>query len=192
MTEQKRWFFQHWIWTTIIAPIIVLIGGTAIQLYCPIVFTSAWTGICWFWHWLGEPRILWNWVLIAVGLISIFGWWIVFEIYQYAKKRQVDVKKDWYEYTQDIFFGLLWKWQYNSDGSIYNLQPHCPHCEYLLDSNVDFRWRYDNQLMMKCPYCDKLTGNWNSEYPNRVYRAIRLHIENGSWKEHVEENKKLK
>lgn len=83
------------------------------------------------------------------------------------------VNPEFFEYNEDIFYDVKWKWDWNLDKQVLNLRPFCPHCEKELYSTFDTLL---NQTEFVCTVCDKQIANVNSSNRNFVPDSVKKSI----------------
>lgn len=133
---------------------ITLLGAAAGVLFTAIydwikekpILSSFKSIIIWFWNNILEYNFtVWQ---IIIGMIILL---IIKTILK--KNITVNEKADWLEYTQDIFSGIKWKWEWRNNGynlySIKNLQPVCNSCGTGMTVYEDWHENTAN-----CPRCD--------------------------------------
>ena len=131
------------------------------------------------------PIPLW---LLAILIIVSLGSLIFFFIAWIQSKMQ----PPWIEYTEDIFEGIVWRWEYSGKNPT-NYSPYCPNDDTKLDTD-ERQERFGPTA--KCFICDTCRRRWGpysgsfNDYKDRIYRQIDRKIRNRKWKQVVEEKRK--
>jgi hypothetical protein len=162
------------------------------------------TGIVALVIWLSPSArdIVWNalkaiWIFL-IGTVAIPRWialpaggfflWLLFAGTRVWLKSRVG--PDWRSYRHDSFFGVTWRWAYEDDGEIINLDPFCPQCDMRLLHTEDWdysingqRWRATEFV---CENCQPPTVAKEAKPFTDVKRAVILHIDRrlrtGEWR----------
>ena len=125
MTKLLNKIAEHPIAATIIGTV-----GSSIILwilsFIPITRGWIWSAMSWAYDMLIRGYIIPLWVIILVGLYTLFGLVILF-IYVYRRLS----RPPYLDYTEDIIEGLKWRWSWSSDG-VSDLWCFCHKCDALL------------------------------------------------------------
>ncbi len=105
----------------------------------------------------------WQWIVdtsrlslsVPVWLISLFGMLVLIEVISWGrrlipKQKKILLPPAWMDYTDDIFAGLRWRWEYRKQGSgwmISDLTCYCPE-----DDSVLILIEDESTV---CPICSK-------------------------------------
>jgi len=92
---------------------------------------------------------------------------------------------NWHSFTELVYEGIRWVWQYDSSGRVTEIAPLCPICAYQLDLRHDAR-PYDLQAItiFWCDHCKKVKGQLDGEYEGiriRVHKEINRLYQTGEW-----------
>jgi hypothetical protein len=63
-------------------------------------------------------------------------------------------------YTEDIFFGIQWRWQYTSKGAIHNICAFCPKCDFQMCPELVSLYDAVPEIKYYCEECDEHFGNF--------------------------------
>jgi hypothetical protein len=123
-----------------------------------------------------------NWLLVPICLLAAFGAFIPLA----ALYRHI-AGPDWYDYRQDSFFGIVWRWNYKTirnrvrdltvNYSIRDLTPFCPRCDTQMERGVasgDNPY-HPTKTLFHCLDCDNSVPVNKS--PDTVHRKILLQID---------------
>jgi len=137
-------FHQKWYSQTLIFPLLVTVGGSAIYdaVKAKPFLSTLMSWLNWIWNGLVFVftfKIAAYWVLgfllLLILIITIAG-----------RSKQISDPKQ--QYTTDTFFNWKWEWSY-SGNYIHNLTPLCPSCHTIMN--------YRNQgydKFAECPRCN--------------------------------------
>lgn len=80
---------------------------------------------------------------------------------------------EFFEYNEDIFYDVKWKWDWSLDKEVLHLRPFCATCNEELLSHFDSLL---NQTEFVCTKCDKQIANVNSSNRNFVTQSVKSSI----------------
>ncbi len=114
---------EHPIWSKVIASII-----TAVFLYLasliPGFYPAIWTVIKNTGVWLisSTPTPHWLIVLLSLAALVVIGG-VALRLFGSSEATVTEN-----DYTQDRFWGIVWRWRYSRDG-IWQVVSFCPNCD---------------------------------------------------------------
>lgn len=139
------------------------------------ILSSIWKGIAWIFNGIGGffnhkfEVSLWFLILlpiVVIGLLLLILW--IISKLQNENSDNTPPQIPFLKYTQDIFNGIMYRWEYekNYSGkySIENISMYCPKCKCLIVYN-------------SCPVCRKYYGNFRKDGAE-IDALIRHRIEN--------------
>lgn len=88
-------------------------------------------------------------------------------------------------YREDDFFGIRWRWSYNTDGDIVRLMSFCPGCDYQIYPRDVSGYQEPEHLKYNCDDCGARINEFKmpeEEIESRVIRQIHKKIRSGSWR----------
>lgn len=105
----------------------------------------------------------------------------------------------WTEYTQDVFYGVLWTWKYRPeiDNTPRSLTPHCPECDDstpMIGYSIRSHFPYES---LKCPYhpqqykINEEHSQSGDPFP-KTKKLILQKLEDGSWFDAVNKQKRAR
>jgi Zn ribbon nucleic-acid-binding protein len=86
-----------------------------------------------------------------------------------------------HKYVEDRFLGLVWRWKYGRDGTIYDLSVFCPACDYQIRPVTHTSWTDPDTTMFECDDCGHKVGPLRgSQYDveSQVERKIQKNLRN--------------
>src|ERR1051325_10632695 len=101
--------------------IVVALGGVALTFSKTIL------------SWLGESLevnrwlLVIPWMLFVVLLIAV----LVFAVLAFLGYRR-QAAAPFRQYTEDVFFGIRWRWEWSKQGAIENLTHYCLSCDRVI------------------------------------------------------------
>jgi hypothetical protein len=127
---------------------------------------------------LAQPLIIARWIFFLVCLFSIPTLYLLFR----PLTRRSPREPDFTAYRADTFFGIVWRWNYSSQGNPQNLWCFCPRCDTQLVYSED---RYPDRTQFLCEHCDQKLHELNGtkDYAlSQVIRQIDRKLRGGEWK----------
>lgn len=122
------------------------------------------------------------WLLIILSMISL-GVVLRVLIHVISSKS---VEESWRNYTEDLFYGLRWRWKYYSDGSISTVIPFCIQCDFQIEPSFASNFRTIDRWEFRCENCGHMGKQIDESidsFENRVQRQIQLKLRSGTWQE---------
>lgn len=120
-------------------------------------------------------------ILCSIGGLLLFGialWPVIFPGSGGKASFRVG-------YREDNFFGIRWRWSYDTDGDIARLVPFCPGCDLQIQSQYVNGFREPERIAYRCEDCGALLHEFNmpqEDVEGRIIRLIHKKIRTGSWK----------
>jgi hypothetical protein len=111
-----------------------------------------------------------NWLLVPIFLLAAFG---VFRLFKDLYSR---IAPDWYDYRQETFFDIVWRWGYDR-GNITVPAPFCPSCDTRMRPGPapGENPHHPKRTVYHCGNCDnRVTIN---DSPTNTLEKIVLQIE---------------
>jgi hypothetical protein len=187
MSRQRNYLFDWSDWKSVLANVIAGI----ILLYIPAnLIPSVWLFT------QDVAKSLYKIITTAysvplwllVPLILCTGFVVVAVFAAFIPNRK---KFDYHSFTEAIYDGITWKWQWGEAG-IYSLTPHCPNCDCVL---VATHYRPSNAIGFSCDRCRqevaRSEGGYDdhNEYQGRISRLIDQEIRHKEkvWRESKEQ-----
>jgi hypothetical protein len=148
---------------------------------------AAWLGSAWTAAWgfitYRQPVPVWLLsflILCAVALVA------------FILLRLRAIRPDWRSYTQDEFFGVIWRWRYTSQGGVADLIPFCPACDTLIrparqDPPAGYyssEWPYHTRF--GCDHCTakpSVTKGSIDTIHDKIIRQIDRKLRNDEWRQ---------
>jgi hypothetical protein len=129
---------------------------------------------------LGQHTTVPNWLL---GLLVVIA--VVFTVRVVG--AVVRRRPRWRSYTEDTFFGLVWRWRYSSaigDGIPVDLTSFCPHCDFQVDHDPASGYPAVEGSAYHCEGCGRPLGALDESafsLHRKVERSIQQKIRNRTW-----------
>lgn|SRR3990172_993287 len=128
-----------------------------------------------------------NWLLallilagtVVLVLVGVTLWALLFSR---------DAPPSFRSYTEDVVFGIRWRWRYDTGGVIYNLVSFCPKCDYQIFPRNVAAFQPVDRLQYKCEDCGAVVREFEiafEEIESRVMRHIQKNLRTGAWRELV-------
>ena len=128
-----------------------------------------------------------NW-LIALMLICSIIVLLVMAINAYQACKP-SANLSWHlNYKEDVFFHILWRWQYDSTWQPENINTFCPKCDFQIYPQNASGFRSIDHIAFHCEVCSLDLADFDERYKvleNKVIRLLQLKIRNGSWKKEL-------
>lgn len=178
------------IWVTVVSGLIL-----AFLLYISrrwIPEAVRWIGSVFVavWNWLGACHDIPGWLLV---ILSICGAWVGTRVLASLRPRPSQREPRWREFKEFEFLGVLWRWDYDTGGDIFNLFSFCPEsgCDmqtfgrlgrYFGDGNESTIYHCD-----RCGCTPDIKGG-REAIENRVVREVQRLLRTNQWKNHIRPN----
>jgi hypothetical protein len=96
----------------------------------------------------------------------------------------------WMEYTQDVFYGVIWRWHYKPeiDNTPRGLRAYCPECETdipLQEHRPRTIKTVGQGIYLQCGYHSSVKHKCNSDDYAHIKKLIQKKIDDGTWVEMV-------
>ena len=124
------------------------------------------------------------WLFSVIFLVALIP--VIQSIIALRKARTTHCipERTWRDFREGIYFGIKWKWEYNSNGTITHLVAYCPKCGLQLtyqDVRVSL---YQVKTSLACDDCGgvaTIDGD-HIEAWKKVMRQIERDIDTEAWK----------
>jgi len=134
-------------------------------------------------EYLLEPVAVSRWLYWSLVIITVL---VTGRAVYIATRRFWKVASDpsFFDYLQDSFFGVTWRWRYSPNGRISEESPYCPSCDRALIADGRGDGFGNFQTKMVCQQCGVVSVRDCSpnELKDAVHREIDLKVRNGSFK----------
>jgi len=128
-------------------------------------------------NWLISLMLVCSIVVLAVIIIAIY------------QSRQPATGLSWQlNYKEDVFFNVLWRWNYANSGRPENIHTFCPKCDFQIYHKNVSGYRSIDHIAFQCEVCNAQLADFDESYEhleNKVIRLLQLKIRNGSWNEEL-------
>jgi hypothetical protein len=184
MTSALRKTWQDPVWSKVIAAIILAIGaavGTYFLHWWPVIgslFSSTYN------YALSSASIPY-WLLAILCLLSLISIVIICLILWQAVLPTKSATVSWRSYTTDTYFNIRWRWKYFDDGSIYETNTFCPHCDFQVFPIDVSNYRFIDHIAFGCDSCGRHLGEFNESIDSlqsKTRRLIQQKIRNDTWR----------
>jgi hypothetical protein len=164
---------------------LILAGilSTTFRQWIYSFITTTWKLITASWHYLLSSVPVPRWLLGLLILLSLVT--LLRAMLLLFKSEGVD-EPTWQSYTQDEFFGIVWRW--DNEFLPSSIRPYCPRCDTLL---VYFGYsgsNFTSSTLFSCETCRSEIANLEGNYDYivaKVGRQIDRKMRNGEWKDVV-------
>ncbi|OGU67771.1 MAG: hypothetical protein A2499_01070 [Stygiobacter sp. RIFOXYC12_FULL_38_8] len=92
------------------------------------------------------------------------------------------------DYNHDFIYNLKWRWSYSSNGSIINLVPFCPNCDFQVRPHRTSSFQILDNIGFRCEDCCKDIADFDHDYKvleDKVIRVIQKNIRNDLWQSRI-------
>jgi DNA-directed RNA polymerase subunit RPC12/RpoP len=139
-----------------------------------------------FFQWLNHDTTTPLWVLLIPTIITVFFLSLIIYLRLTRPISTEDEPLTWKTYRKDLFFDILWRWNYNSfDDSILRLNCFCPKCDHQLVGKEDTdSYRVTYGVNFHCPDCNYKTvfkEGGGKDLNDRVIMKIDHNLRAGTW-----------
>ncbi len=166
----------------VITGVILTVLGYLGRAWWPTV----WRGIAWFfgvvWAWLFSGHSIYGWLLVILILCTVICGFVLL-----AAFFQRTPQHNWRSYRRDIFFGIVWRWDYFGE-RIGDPIPYCRHCDTQLIPREDYDYGPGERALVTqyiCDHCHGTNDKHNEPFQhtqNKVIRQIDRKLRNDEWK----------
>jgi hypothetical protein len=154
--------------------------------WASLLIARVWNLIAATWHYLlasvAVPRCI-------LGLLILMSLVTVVRVIRPLFKSQGVAEPTWLSYSQDNFFGMVWRWDSTSRNPLDTLRPFCPSCDTRLVYSMDVRSHDFTTLTgFICETCQKEIAKLEGDRDYvlaKVGRQIERKIRNGEWKQAI-------
>lgn len=149
-----------------------IIVGVVVGIILSIVVDPIRNFLFWIFLWFFRSSVsLPVWFFVPILLLAL-----LFILRLLAKLR----RPEWNFYTQDVFWGMVWRWNYSMvGGNVLDIAPYCPDDDTLLVFNHLGLDQYET--IFACESCGKKFGPFRGDVSytkNRIQRQIDRKIRN--------------
>lgn len=142
-------------------------------------------------NWLTDPisvsRLWFGTLLLSFVVLVVFILAIVV-IAVYSRNSKQDVPQQ--EYKQDLFFNLIWKWDWVA-GILVGISAYCPRCKRIMRYSEESEYYGPTHFHCQgCSHSVPLQGN-REEVDKSVRVEIKHKIDTGNWKEPFKQNHEI-
>lgn len=144
------------------------------------------------WEYLLVETTVPNWLVLLLTLVSLPTILVGLILLWQRLRPSTATGANWRSYTEDVFFGLRWRWRFGDDGDIYGVNTFCPHCDFQVFPQNASAWNAVDHIRFHCDSCHAELGDFQEAYgalKNKTERFIQQRIRNGSWVEAQERTK---
>ena len=177
------------VWSKVIATAILAAIGLGYTYatdrwsFLPIIdaLAHAWTIS---FSWITSTSLIPNWLSLLTGLLAV-PTVIICAAILWNLSRAEKSSSHWKNYTEDKFFGILWRWRY-TNGSIVDPYTFCPHCDFQIYPINKSSYIAVDRIGFQCDSCHSQLGIFEESYSTLENKAIRFaqqKIRNGTWNE---------
>jgi hypothetical protein len=154
------------VWATVIGGLIIAVLLAFFKSWWPHITSASIRGILWA---MGKTAIP-NWLLILLSVCAL-AWVMVLVAAMSSRRSEYRPVTPCFNYYEDSFFELKWRWTYGHNWRIEKLFPFCPRCDYQI---IPQELGYGTQLY-QCEDCgfQKRLDMLQSEIEGRVIRSIQ-------------------
>jgi hypothetical protein len=124
---------------------------------------------------LAERTSVPNWLLgLLVGMALLFTGGVI--------NGLLSRRPRWSAYTEDTFFGLVWRWRYSivvGDGVPVDLTPFCPHCDFQLQPDPAADAGPGDGITYRCDSCGRALESFDGSafaLQRKIERLIERRI----------------
>ena len=181
MFKLIRSLWRDSVGSEVIAAIILAIGGSLVGLFWSDVLSYLGNVLGWFMTKSSIP----NWLLtLLITVSSVSALLVIWSLFSLIRRNE-DNPQHWKDYKKDLFFGVVWRWEYQPPYHVPSpLYCFCPHCDYQLDPQFQLSRRTSgSEAILNCPDCFffcTIKGDW-SEIERKLQMKIQKHVRSGMW-----------
>ena len=178
---------EHPIWSKVIASVITA-GVLYFASLIPGFYLAIWSGIKYSGAWLIATIPIPYWLLILLFFAAV----IVIGKVALRLFTSPGALKTEYDYTQDQFWDIVWRWRYNRN-DICQVVSFCPKCDmqiYPEREYGDMIYNKPDGSRFTCDHC----GQFNKVVPihpnnieNSVVRKIQRKLRTEEWRDSLAE-----
>ena len=141
--------------------------------------------------WLIAPTLTPHWLLILLSFAAVIV--IARVAVRLFGSSGDSVTK--HEYTQDRFWGVLWRWRYGQDG-IWQVVSFCPNCDMQIYPSLEYGdmiYGKPDGSRFTCDHCgqfDEVVPIHLNQIENSVIRQVQRKLRTGEWCDTLVETQK--
>lgn len=181
-SKSESWWHRHPVVTGITGSVLASGVLTGAQLLGLIDLNAVWSNfiasLATAKQWLFTTGSMPHWLIVVLALAGLLGFVILGVIgvsLLRSNKDEVEARTALSNYTQDEFFGMVWRWSWTSDFGARNFVPFCKHCDMQIDPNRGGGYVAVAPLVYQCSMCGEVQYqcDWNIEHSD-VERQVLL------------------
>ena len=187
-TNVERHSIRNGIIASVVSGLLLAaIFSPTFRKWISLFITTTWKLITGTWDYLlasvAVPRCVLG-LLILLSLVTLF------RAVRPLFKSQAVAEPTWQSYTQDEFFGMVWRWDNYSRDPINSMRAFCPRCDTMLVYS-EHVWSSDlaSSTLFTCDTCGRqiaeLEGSM-SHVLGKIGRQIERKVRTGEWKRAIE------
>lgn len=163
--------------STLIATAIIF-GASSIWPSFAKWLSTAW-GASWSVLTYSQPVPVWLLALLIIGTLLLVLVVIA---------RSCQHATTFIDYHTDLFLGILWRWRYDSRGTVHSPVPFCPHCDMQLRGRRRSSYTVIEDIEFHCDGCNRRIAEFDfgwDELEDRVIREIHRVLRNDEWRKRI-------
>src|SRR6266446_8317857 len=141
--------------TKIVVSVVSTLIGAAVTYFASSWWSPVQKALSWVflatWHFLVSTRSIPGWLLLIFCLATLVC------LFQFIAAARRPTGPNWRQYTQDLFFDIMWRWSYFG-GEIQRPVPFCRHCDIQLVPQLDTEygpWGRREVTHFICDHCHR-------------------------------------
>ena len=145
---------------------------------------ATWLGTAWSASWgavtYRQPVPVWLLVLLSLGSL-LFLLTLIARSFQHGPTHL--------DYHTDRFLGILWRWRYDSSGTVHSPIPFCPYCDMQLRGRRSAGYAVIKDIEFHCDGCNRRIAEFDfgwDELEDRVIREIHRVLRNNEWQKRLQ------
>lgn len=171
------------VWSAVISTgIISAIVATFAYMSGYVSTIVGWFGI--LWAFILASSSVPNWML-GIGVLLAFATVTRIVVLAWSSVDEGPALPGWRSYKRDSFFGVVWAWDYGSNGQLVDIHSLCPQCQCQIVPRYEDRWPIDSCYHFECDACgykgEEVKGCYE-EIVNKIIRFSQRKIRTGDWK----------
>ena len=163
-------------------PYVVLLIGTIVSPVVLRLFSGDWS------FWSIKIRVpIYVLTILGIALIALIIGLLRSNLGKNPMPRFSGGKEPkWASFTKGEYLKILWRWEYDSKGRVYNLRPYCPKCDYQADYyEKSVRGTQKPSTYFICRDCSKEVASDRGSYNDilkHVANLIERDVRSGKWR----------
>lgn len=169
----------------VVSGLIVAGVGTTAVAYFTRFFGWVWEFLLSAYNWMGEPSQIPNWAVVLNFVVLAPTLLIVLLIY--LEGRRSDSDPTVWDYREDMFFNLKWRWNY-SGNKMVRMSCYCPYCDYQIvpvESEDFMNGGFFRRCKFFCESCNSSlhsADGFAAEVKDKAELHVQRKIRTGEWK----------